>query len=145
MTGSLTLGAGRDLLINAAIQDGSDITLEAPRNVIFSADGAVDVGSGNAVVGRKLAEDLGLRLGGKLRLEAGDGRDAVVNVAGIMGDASSGVSETTTDLFIECAHFEPPSIRATRKALGVQSDAAYRFERFVTMIEAHKARATENP
>jgi lipoprotein-releasing system permease protein len=41
------------------------------------------VGSGNAVVGRQLAEDLGLRLGGKLRLEAGDGRDAVVNVAGI--------------------------------------------------------------
>ncbi|QDW66438.1 ABC transporter permease [Luteimonas granuli] len=46
-------------------------------------EGRLEVGSGNAVVGRKLAEDLGLRLGGKLRLQAGDGRDAVVNVAGI--------------------------------------------------------------
>lgn len=46
-------------------------------------EGRLEVGSGNAVVGRKLAEDLGLRLGGKLRLEAGDGRDAVVNIAGI--------------------------------------------------------------
>ena len=46
-------------------------------------EGRLEIGSGNAVIGRKLAEDLGLRLGGKLRLDAGDGRDAVVNVAGI--------------------------------------------------------------
>jgi len=46
-------------------------------------DGRLDVGSGNAVVGSQLAEDLGLRTGGKLRLDAGDGREAVVNVAGI--------------------------------------------------------------
>ncbi|NLA67687.1 MAG: ABC transporter permease [Gammaproteobacteria bacterium] len=46
-------------------------------------EGRLLVGSGNAVAGRKLAEDLGLRLGGKLRLEAGDGRGAVVNIAGI--------------------------------------------------------------
>src|SRR5690606_21571494 len=46
-------------------------------------EGRLGVGSGNAVVGRKLADDLGLRLGGKLRLEAGDGRDAIVTVAGI--------------------------------------------------------------
>lgn len=46
-------------------------------------EGRLDVGSGNAVVGRQLAEDLGLRLGGKLRLDAGAGREAIVNVAGI--------------------------------------------------------------
>ena len=46
-------------------------------------EGRLLVGSGNAVAGRKLAEALGLRLGGKLRLEAGDGRGAVVNIAGI--------------------------------------------------------------
>lgn len=45
--------------------------------------GRLEVGSGNALVGRQLAADLGLRLGGKLRLDAGDGRDAVLNVAGI--------------------------------------------------------------
>ncbi|RRN55315.1 ABC transporter permease [Pseudoxanthomonas sp. SGNA-20] len=46
-------------------------------------EGRLDVGSGNGVVGRKLAEDLGLRTGGKLRLDAGKGREAVINVAGI--------------------------------------------------------------
>ena len=54
-----------------------------------------------------------------------------VNVAGIMGDDRSAVSEGTVNIFLECAHFEPASIRATRKALGIQSDAGYRFERFV--------------
>jgi lipoprotein-releasing system permease protein len=46
-------------------------------------EGQLRVGSGNVLVGRILADDLGLRLGGKLRLEAGDGRDAIVTVAGI--------------------------------------------------------------
>lgn len=46
-------------------------------------EGRLEVGPGNAVVGSKLAEDLGLRLGGKLRLDAGEGREAIVNVAGI--------------------------------------------------------------
>ncbi|MCK9487875.1 MAG: ABC transporter permease [Xanthomonadales bacterium] len=46
-------------------------------------DGRLQVGSGNAVIGRQLARDLGLRTGGKLRLDAGDGRAAIVNVAGI--------------------------------------------------------------
>ena len=45
--------------------------------------GRLEVGSGNGLVGRQLAEDLGLRTGGKLRLDAGDGREAVINVAGI--------------------------------------------------------------
>ncbi|KFN50059.1 ABC transporter permease [Arenimonas composti] len=46
-------------------------------------EGRLSVGSGDAVIGRQLAEDLGLRVGGKLRLDAGDGREAIVNVAGI--------------------------------------------------------------
>ena len=46
-------------------------------------EGRLEVGSGNAVVGSQLAEDLGLRLGGKLRLDAGEGREAIVNIAGI--------------------------------------------------------------
>ena len=46
-------------------------------------DGRLEVGSGNAVVGSQLAENLGLRVGGKLRLDGGDGREAIVNVAGI--------------------------------------------------------------
>jgi phenylalanyl-tRNA synthetase beta chain len=57
--------------------------------------------------------------------------ERTVDVAGIMGEETSSVTEATTDVFLECAHFEPSRIRATRKALDIQSDAGYRFERFV--------------
>jgi len=45
--------------------------------------GELRVGAGHAVIGAELAEDLGLALGDKLRLDAGDGREAVVDIAGV--------------------------------------------------------------
>jgi phenylalanyl-tRNA synthetase beta chain len=54
-----------------------------------------------------------------------------VAVAGVMGGESSEVTESTTDLFLECALFTPGPIRATRKALELSTDASYRFERGV--------------
>jgi phenylalanyl-tRNA synthetase beta chain len=52
-------------------------------------------------------------------------------VAGVMGGADSEVTDATRDLLLECAHFTPGPIRATRKALGMTTDASYRFERGV--------------
>jgi phenylalanyl-tRNA synthetase beta chain len=52
-----------------------------------------------------------------------------VAVAGVMGGEYSGISEATTDVFIESANFDPASIRKTAKALGLQTDASYRYER----------------
>lgn len=52
--------------------------------------GELRVGAGHAVIGAELAEDLGLALGDKLRLDAGDGREAVVDIAGVF---SLGVRE----------------------------------------------------
>lgn len=52
-------------------------------------------------------------------------------VAGIMGGRESEVSEETRDLFIEVASFDPKSTRSTRRALGLSTDASYRFERGV--------------
>ena len=52
-------------------------------------------------------------------------------IAGVIGGADSAVSETTTDIFLEIASFNPRRIRATRRALGVSTDASYRFERLV--------------
>jgi len=45
--------------------------------------GRFKVGAGDAVIGKILADDLGLRTGNKLRIESGDGRAAVVTIAGI--------------------------------------------------------------
>ncbi len=50
-------------------------------------------------------------------------------VAGIMGGRDSEVSASTTDILLECAYFDPKRIRATRKALRMDTDASYRFER----------------
>jgi phenylalanyl-tRNA synthetase beta chain len=56
---------------------------------------------------------------------------AVHDIGGIMGGAHSGVSETTTDIVIECAYFTPETIARTGQKLGLTSDARSRFERGV--------------
>ena len=52
-------------------------------------------------------------------------------IGGIMGGMHSSVTEETTDILLECALFEPKSIRRTCRALGISTDASYRFERGV--------------
>lgn len=55
-------------------------------------------------------------------------------VAGVMGSAESEVAETTTDLVLECAYFQPTRIRRTRRGLGLSSESSYRFERGIDML-----------
>ncbi len=52
-----------------------------------------------------------------------------VSIAGVMGGANSEISDATTDVVLESAYWNPASIRRTSRALGIQSDASYRFER----------------
>lgn len=55
----------------------------------------------------------------------------ILGLGGIVGGESTGCDEGTTDILIECAYFDPLTIRKTAKRLGVNSDAKYRFERGV--------------
>ena len=55
---------------------------------------------------------------------------AAIGVAGVMGGAHSEVTTDTTALFLECAYFEPKGVRATRRAIGLSSEASYRFGGF---------------
>jgi len=55
----------------------------------------------------------------------------VESLAGIMGGEASGCDETTTDVLIESALWEPLNIAQTGRKLGINSDARYRFERGV--------------
>jgi phenylalanyl-tRNA synthetase beta chain len=68
-------------------------------------------------------------------LEAGDlmiwDGERPVALAGIMGGADTEIGENTTDVFLECAFFNPVTIRATSKRLGLSTDSSYRFERGV--------------
>ncbi|WP_462354528.1 phenylalanine--tRNA ligase subunit beta [Alistipes timonensis] len=52
-------------------------------------------------------------------------------IAGVFGGLDSGVSDTTTDVFIESAYFNPVWVRKTAKRFGLNTDSSFRFERGV--------------
>jgi phenylalanyl-tRNA synthetase beta chain len=54
-----------------------------------------------------------------------------LGIAGIMGGESSGCSENTTNVFLECAYFDPTRTARAGRKLQIISDARYRFERGV--------------
>jgi len=55
--------------------------------------------------------------------------DRSVAVAGVMGGAPTEISHDTTNVLLESANFNPLSIRKTSRALGLSTEASYRFER----------------
>ncbi|WP_127145037.1 phenylalanine--tRNA ligase subunit beta [Pelagibacterium montanilacus] len=57
--------------------------------------------------------------------------EKVLGLGGIMGGEATGSTEETTNVFIECAWFEPNAIAAAGRKTGINSDARYRFERTV--------------
>lgn len=59
--------------------------------------------------------------------------------AGILGGLESGVSNNTTNIFLESAYFNPISIRKTAKKHGLSTDASFRFERGVNIADTKYA------
>ena len=57
--------------------------------------------------------------------------NGVLGLGGVIGGESTGVSENTTNVFIESAYFDPVRTARTGRELGINSDARYRFERGV--------------
>jgi phenylalanyl-tRNA synthetase beta chain len=55
--------------------------------------------------------------------------EGVIGLAGVMGGASTEVNLETRDVLLEGAYWNPSRIRRTRRALGMSSEASYRFER----------------
>ena len=60
-----------------------------------------------------------------------DGVDQVLGLAGIMGGATSEISESTTEVLVEAAYFDPMTIARSSKRHGLRSEASNRFERGV--------------
>ncbi|MGQ9470961.1 MAG: phenylalanine--tRNA ligase subunit beta [Candidatus Aminicenantales bacterium] len=91
--------------------------------------------SGPRVVVRRAKKGETLRiLGGQLiELNSDDlviaDEEKPVALAGIIGGEDSAVTESTRDVFIESACFNPVSVRRTRQEKGLDTDASYRFER----------------
>ena len=80
-------------------------------------------------------EDFAALDGKTYTLRAGDmvisDDNGVESLAGVMGGAASGCSAQTTDVFVESAFWDPITIATTGRALRINSDARYRFERGV--------------
>jgi phenylalanyl-tRNA synthetase beta chain len=60
-----------------------------------------------------------------------DGDDRILGLAGVMGGASSGTSDETSDVLLEAAFFDPMTIARSSKRHGLRSEASHRFERGV--------------
>ena len=56
---------------------------------------------------------------------------AVIGLGGVIGGAATGCTGDTSNVFLEIAYFDPVRTAATGRALGIESDARYRFERGV--------------
>jgi len=59
----------------------------------------------------------------------------VLGLGGVMGGEYSGVTETTTDVLLECAWFDPERIGRTGRRHGISSDARARFERGIDPMQ----------
>ncbi|EEF26370.1 phenylalanyl-tRNA synthetase beta chain, putative, partial [Ricinus communis] len=68
-----------------------------------------------------------------------------IALGGIMGGASTAVSEDTTDVFLESAYFSPNAIAGRARRLGLSTDSSYRFERGVDFAATRQCleRATQ--
>ncbi len=99
------------------------------------------VGTSNKVKGR--VKGLLSALGGRVKIKTLDGierempddslliwdAERPIAIAGVMGSMEAEVTDSTKDIFIESAYFEPASVRMAAKALGLKTESSYRFER----------------
>lgn len=92
--------------------------------------------SGDIVVRRAVAGEKITTLDGKVRaLDVEDllitDRSGAIGIAGVMGGANTEVSDSTTNILVEAAHFDEVSIGRSRRRHKLPSEASKRFERGV--------------
>ena len=100
----------------------------------FHTFDAAKIKGGKAVVRRASEGEKLVTLDGVERsLSAEDlviaNADGPMCLAGVFGGEDSGISESTTDIFLEIAYFNPVTIRKTSKRHTLKTDASFRYER----------------
>lgn len=95
----------------------------------------VDKINGGKIVVRKCKQDTPFTTldGVERKLDERDlmicNADKPMCIAGVFGGLDSGVTESTTSIFLESAYFNPTSIRKTARRHGLSTDASFRYER----------------
>tara|TARA_R100001129_G_scaffold186346_2_gene177667 strand:- start:3653 stop:6100 length:2448 start_codon:yes stop_codon:yes gene_type:complete len=113
ITNYVTFDRGRPLHVFDAAKVKGDLVVRRARN-------------GEKVLALDTRE---YELGSDMCVIADD--NGVESIAGIMGGEHSGCDETTTDVLIESALWDPMNVARTGRDLGIVTDARYRFERGV--------------
>jgi phenylalanyl-tRNA synthetase beta chain len=119
--------------INALVDITNYLTFDRARPLhVFDAKKV----KGNLTVRRAQDGEELLALDGKTyKLSSGNvviaDDNGVESLAGVMGGEASGCDDTTTDVLIESALWDPMTIARTGRDLGIVTDARYRFERGV--------------
>lgn len=57
----------------------------------------------------------------------------ILALAGVIGGKGSGVTESTKNIFLEVAHFEPSTVRKSSRRFGIETESSYRFSRGVDL------------
>jgi phenylalanyl-tRNA synthetase beta chain len=112
----------------------------------FDADklqGTINIRSGRADEKLVLLNDQIIELDEKVLVIADDNQPLAL--AGVMGGSATAVSDTTQNIFLECAYFAPESIAGKARRFGLHTDSSHRFERGVDPTLQHRAieRATQ--
>jgi len=105
--------------------------------------GAIDVRFAKSGETLDLLNDESVELNDKTLLITD--KSGPIAIAGVMGGLHSSVTQETTNIFLESAFFDPISLAGCARSYGLQTDAAFRFERGVDPALQVKAieRATE--
>jgi phenylalanyl-tRNA synthetase beta chain len=117
------------------VVDATNYVLHAFGQPVHAFD--LDTLEGRAIVVRptRAGETLVTLDGAERRLAAGTTVicDAArpVALAGVMGGRDTEVTDRTTNVLLEVAWFDPRFVRRVRRAVGLSTDASYRFERMV--------------
>jgi phenylalanyl-tRNA synthetase beta chain len=114
------------------------LDLNRPLHVFDAATLSGDIHVRLAKEGETLLalNDKTYRLGGQMTVVCDGG--GVVGLGGVIGGKATGCDEKTTDVLIEAAYFDPLRTARTGRALGIESDARYRFERGIDPAFTHE-------
>ena len=120
--------------INNVVDASNLVMLEC--NQPNHAYDAAKVGSGFRIRKAEAGEVLTTLDGTQRALDADDllicdGDDRAIGIAGVMGGANSEISDSTTEIALETAWFEPSGVRLTSQRLALRTEASARFERGV--------------
>lgn len=119
--------------INAAVDVTNYVMLELGQPMhaydLARLQGAVVVRHARDKESLKLLDGRTIELSSDIAVIADE--RSVLGLAGIMGGEDSGISDATTDVFLEVAFFEPDAIAGRGRRYGLITDASQRFERGV--------------